>query len=66
MSVNLGECSSDSSCVSPRLGVLETAQLALTFSFLFFMGNYSYQVYQAKCLRALSKVGHQLRVGLTN
>jgi hypothetical protein len=27
-----------------RLGVLETAQLALTFSFLFFMGNYSYQV----------------------
>lgn len=26
-----------------RLGVLETAQLALTFSFLFFMGNYSYQ-----------------------
>lgn len=26
-----------------RLGVLETAQLALTFTFLFFLGNYSYQ-----------------------
>ena len=28
-----------------RLGVLETAQLALTFNFLWFIGNYSYQVF---------------------
>ena len=27
-----------------RLGVVETAQLALTFTALFFLGNYSYQV----------------------
>ena len=27
-----------------RLGVMETAQLALTFNFIWFIGNYSYQV----------------------